>query len=135
MSRFSLTTVQKTGITLLLPQRKEHFADSRDVNVVFQVPTLSQQLVSLAHPMLNKALAVIQRFDAVCLDGVHLSQQSGQSLRQQASRCRLKLGEVPLEGLAGLTRAAPDLENTEKRTKVKGRRYQSLVQHCGEKFE
>lgn len=74
-----------------------------DAAAVFLEPTLSQQLVSLAHPVLDQALAVIQRFDAVCLDGVHLSQQRGQTIRQQPSRCCLKLGEVPPEGLAGLT--------------------------------
>lgn len=54
-------------------------------------PTLSQQLVGLAHPVLDEALTVIQRLDALGLDGVHLSQQRGQPLRQQPSSCRLQL--------------------------------------------
>lgn len=43
--------------------------------------TLSQQLVSLANALLDQTMAVIQRLDAVRLDGVHLDQQGGQSLR------------------------------------------------------
>lgn len=77
-------------------------------------PTLSQQLVGLAHPVLDEALTVIQRLDALGLDGVHLSQQRGQPLRQQPSSCRLQLWEVPPEGLAGLTRASPHLQNREE---------------------
>lgn len=57
-------------------------------------PTLPQQLVSLAHAMLDEALAVVQRLDAVGLDGVDLGQEVRQPLRQQSSRCRLQLCKV-----------------------------------------
>lgn len=64
--------------------------------------------------MFNEALAVIQRSDAVRLDGVHLGQQGGQSVGQQPSRRCLQLRKVPPEGLAGLTRTSPNLQSKEK---------------------
>lgn len=79
-------------------------------NVASQSPTFFQQLVGLAHPVLDEALAVVQRFDAVRLDGVDLGQQRGQPLRQQPTGRRLQLSEVPPQRLAGLTRATPHLK-------------------------
>lgn len=77
--------------------------------------TLPEQLVGLAHALLDQTLAVVQRLDAVGLDGVHLGQQGGQSLRQQPSGGGLQLGKVPAEGVASLTGAAADLEEGEGR--------------------
>lgn len=85
----------------------------------FVRPTLSQQLVGLAHAVLDQALTVVQRLDAVGLDGVDLGQEVSQPLRQQSSSCRLQLGEVLPEGLAGLTRAASNLSRQSKRKKIK----------------
>lgn len=55
-----------------------------------EAPTLPQQLVRLSHAVLDYALAVVQGLDAGGLDGVHLSQQRRQSLREQLGRCCLK---------------------------------------------
>lgn len=85
----------------------------------FVRPTLSQQLVGLAHAVLDQALTVVQRLDAVGLDGVDLGQEVSQPLRQQSSSRRLQLGKVLPEGLAGLTRAASNLSHQSKRKKVK----------------
>ena len=97
-----LTTAAKLQLTSFLKQWKV---------LVFVELTLPQQLVGLAHAVLDEALTVVQRLDAVRLDGVHLSEQVGQPLRQQPARCRLQLCKVPPEGLAGLTRTAPNLRN------------------------
>lgn len=91
-------------------------------------PTFPQQLVRLSHAVLDDTLAVVQRFDAGGLDGVHLSEQSRQSLREQLSRARLKFGEVSAERLAGLTGAAADLSTRSKCFKdLAGRRQEELT--------
>lgn len=83
----------------------------RVTELVLGTLTLPQQLVSLAHALLNETLAVVQRLDAVGLYGVHLGQESGQSLRQQPGGRSLQLSEVPSEGIARLTRAAAYLKD------------------------